>query len=122
MALLPKINGLKPCGSQVLVELLNEDELIGTSLIIPKAKTSAGKSLDHAPQAYIIAMGPKVLEQDWGFKVGDRVVFSTNDFVPTPNYNEYSRDRGTLGPMAIRAVLAEESEIKVKKWIQKKLL
>ena len=59
-------------------------------------------------------MGPKVLEQDWGFKVGDRVVFSTNDFVPTPNYDGYPRDRGTLGPMAIRAVLAEET-VKVKK-------
>jgi hypothetical protein len=108
MASLPKVNGVKACGSQVLVELLNEDELIGTSLVIPKAKSTNGKALDHAPQAYIVDMGPKVLEQDWGFKVGDRVVFSTNDFVPTPNYNQYHRDRGTLSPMAIRAVLSEK--------------
>ena len=105
---LPKVRGAKPTGSQVLVELLNEDELIGTSLVIPKAKSANGKALDEAPQAYIVAMGPKVLEQDWGFKVGDRVVFSTNDFVPVPNYDKYFRDRGTLSPMAIRAVLSEK--------------
>jgi len=102
---LSKITGFKPCGSQVLVELLNQDEVLGTSLVIAKSK--GGKQLDEAPQAYIVAMGPKVLEQDWGFKVGDRVVFSTTDFVPVPNFDKYFRDRGTLSPHSIRAVLEE---------------
>jgi co-chaperonin GroES (HSP10) len=102
---LPKITGLKACGSQILVELLNEDEMLNTSLIIPKAKQADGKM--DTPQAYIIAMGPKVIESDWGFKVGDRVMFSTTQFVAAPNYNKHSRDRGCLEPMAIRAVLVE---------------
>ena len=50
----------------------------------------------------------KVLEQDWDFKVGDRVMFSTPDFVPAPNFDNYFRDRGTLSPSGIRAVLLEE--------------
>lgn len=107
---LSKIKGVKACGSQVLVELLNEDEIIGTSLLLPKLSAKSSGKLDDAPQAYIIDMGPKVLEQDWAFKVGDRVVFSTSDFVPVPNFDKHFRDRGTLSPHTIRAVLEEESE------------
>lgn len=103
----PKINGLAPCGNVVLVELLNEDEILGTTtiqLVAPKSPT-VGK-IDGAPQAYVLALGTKVTE-DWGFKVGDRIMFS-GSFIPAPDYDKHFRARGTIDPFSVKAVLKED--------------
>ena len=101
----PKIKGLQPCGMSVLVELLNEEEILGTTLHLVGQKVSGGK-IDGAPQAYVLAMGPKVNTEEWGFGVGDRVMFS-GSFVPAPDYDKHPRARGTIDPFAVKAVLKE---------------
>ncbi len=103
-----KIAGLKPTGSQVLVELLNEDEMLGTTLHLPKGglTASSGRGME-APQAIVLAVGPKYNKQDYGFEVGDRIMFS-GQFVPAPNYDDYYRSRGTIEPHSVKAILNQE--------------
>ena len=109
MSKVSKICGLQPCGSNVLIEILNVDEMLGTKLTLISAKsTPDGKGMDGAPQAIIVALGPKVNVDDWGFDVGDRVMFSTAQFVPAPDYDKYPRARGTIEPHSVKAVLIEE--------------
>lgn len=109
--MVPKIVGLKACGSQILVELLNEEEILGTSLQIIGSGGSATpwrkEAIDGAPQAYVLDLGPMVNES-WGVKVGDRIMFSTSAFIPAPNYDKYVRARGTIDPSAVKAVLRED--------------
>lgn len=103
----PRINGLQPCGTAVLCELLNEDEILGTKLELVSSKVSGGSAINGAPQAYILALGPKVTAAEWGFKVGDRVMFS-GAFVPAPDYDKHPRARGTIEPFAVKAVLSQD--------------
>jgi hypothetical protein len=109
MAVVPKIKGLKPCGTQILVELLNEDEILGTTLELPSSAAPSSGSLLDAPQAYILSIGPRVDDQ-WGYEEGDRVIFS-GQFTPAPDYDKHPRARGTIDPHSIKAVLEEESEL-----------
>lgn len=67
----------------------------------------ASPKLDGAPQAYILALGPKVDSGDWGFKVGDRVMFS-GQFVPAPDFDKHFRVRGTIDPFSVKAVLDQD--------------
>ena len=59
-------------------------------------------------QAYIRQLGPRLVEENWGFKVGDRILFSGTG-VQVPNYDDSHRERFVCEPQGIRAVL-EESE------------
>ena len=102
-----KIKGLVPCGTGVLCELLNEEEILGTTLQLVSQGKVASPRLDGAPQAYILALGPKVNPEEWGFKVGDRVMFS-GQFVPAPDFDKHKRARGTIEPFAVKAVLVED--------------
>lgn len=107
--MVPKIGGLKACGSQILVELLNEEEVLGTSLQIVGSGGMRKEAIDGAPQAYVLDLGPMVNES-WGVKVGDRIMFSTSAFVPAPNYDKHVRARGTIDPSAVKAVLIEKKD------------
>tara|TARA_Y100000034_G_scaffold130673_1_gene189685 strand:- start:2704 stop:3063 length:360 start_codon:yes stop_codon:yes gene_type:complete len=119
MSKVPKIKDFIPCGNWVFVELLNEDEILGTELTIVASGSPDAKGLDGAPQAYVKALGAKVDEQ-WGFGVGDRVLFSTAQFIPCPNVkleddeelaldtsNKPKRARGLISPQHIVAVAKE---------------
>ncbi len=97
----PKVTGVCPVGSQLLVELLHPQELMETSLHLD-AKTDVKVPL----QGYIRQVGPGVKLEDWGFKVGDRVLISGSG-VMVPNYDESHRDRFFMEPTAIKGVLAE---------------
>lgn len=103
---IPAITGVKPCGSQVLVEVLTAQEALGTKLVV-----SETTSINGAPQGYILAVGPKVAT-DLGFQVGDRVTLHGN-FTPVPEGQKFDRknpDRPwiLIEPHQIKAVFTEE--------------
>jgi co-chaperonin GroES (HSP10) len=99
----PKIKGVTPCGSQVLVEVLTQQEMLGTSLSISE-DTPVNKD---ALQGYVVAVGPKFNGEDFGFKLGDRVLISGMG-VPAPNYDECHRVRFLMEPYCIKSVLLEQ--------------
>ena len=98
----PGVNGAKPTGSQVLIEILHPQELLGTSIPISD-KTEVKVPL----QGYVRAVGPAVKLEDWGFKVGDRVLISGSG-VMVPNFNKSHRDSFFMEPHSIKGVLSEE--------------
>lgn len=101
MAELKKITGCKPCGQQILIELLTQQEMANTNLIV----TNNPKRLNAEYQAIILAVGPQVNSDVFGFKIGDRVVISGNA-VPVPEYGpESDRDKVLVDPHTIKAVL-----------------
>lgn len=88
-----------PVGNQVLVERLNEDELVASSVIISNKTTPSN-------QGYILAIGPLVVK-DYGLKVGDRVLLQ-GSFVPVPNFTKSNREQNLVFPDMIKAILHEE--------------
>lgn len=100
----PKIKGVAPTGSQILIELLTPQELMGTNFFV-------GEKVDtKVPmQGYIRAMGPGVKTSDWGFSVGNRVLISGSG-VMAPNYDNSYRERFFMEPHAIKAVLTEDMD------------
>jgi hypothetical protein len=104
MVKLPAISGVHPIGSQVLVELLTPQEIMGTSLHI----NSESKTLNGAPQAYVLEVGPAV-DPNWGIRTGQRVVLQ-GTFVPLPEAASLGshRPKATVDPHTIKAILVEE--------------
>jgi hypothetical protein len=103
---IPAIVGVKPCGTQVLVEVLTAQEALGTKLVV-----SESTSINGAPQGYVLAVGPKV-SSDLGFAVGDRVTLHGN-FTPVPEGQKLERknpDRPwiLIEPHQIKAVFVED--------------
>lgn len=103
----PALTGVEPTGSQVLVEMLTPQEILGTNLVVGDSAKDIG-----APQAYVKALGPRVAtdnksEKPWGFSEGNRVVLSGN-FTPLPEIPGFSdRMLALVEPHAIKAVLVE---------------
>jgi len=98
----PEITGVKPCGAQVLIEMLTAQELANTPITISE-KTDLKVPL----QGYVRAAGPSFKSEDWGFKVGDRVLISGGGVI-SPNYDESHRDRFLMEAHAVKCVLNEE--------------
>lgn len=98
----PKITNLKPAGSQLLVETLTLQELANTPISI-----SDKTDLKVPMQGYIRAHGPLARMEEWGLKIGDRVIISGGG-VLAPNYDDCERDRYLMEPTAIKCVLIEE--------------
>lgn len=97
-----KVTGVRPVASQVLLELLTQQEMMNTKFFVGNKRPS-----DGAYQAYVLAVGPSLKQEDWGFKVGDRVIISGGG-VPVPVYGETERERVLMEPTSIKAVLSEE--------------
>jgi hypothetical protein len=100
----PKIKSVRPFGSTILVEMLNADEALGTRMYIKQDASVSG-----APQAYILAFGPKLNSEEAGLKVGDRVMLQ-GTFVPVPKYDNSTRNRGIVEIHNVKAVF-EEAEL-----------
>jgi hypothetical protein len=101
----PGVVGVKPCGSQVLVELLTAQEALGTVLHVDSAA-----SVNGAPQGYIVELGPSTPEL--GFKKGDRVTLHGN-YTPVPEGQKLKRGNThrpwiLIDPHQIKAVFIEE--------------
>ena len=95
---LKPISSVKPAGNQVLLELLTAQEVLGTKIIVNESK--AYKEF----QAIVLAEGPLAKAEQYGFKVGDRVILSGNG-VPVPNLDNTGRDRVLMEPNCVKAVL-----------------
>jgi hypothetical protein len=100
------VSGVRPCGTQVLVELLTAQEALGTRLQIDPSASVSG-----APQGYVISLGPKV-PSDMGFGVGDRVTLHGN-YTPLPEGQKFNRENShrpwiLIEPHQIKAVFTEE--------------
>ena len=100
-ASIPKIKTVLPTGSQVLVEILTPQEMMGTNLTVTDKV-----DLKVPLQGYIRATGPAFKSSDWGFGIGDRVLISGGG-VMAPNYDDCHRDRFFMEPHAIKSVLVE---------------
>ena len=100
----PKISGVKPTGSQILVEILTPNELMGTNLAITDKV-----DLKVPLQGYVKAVGPSFKPESWGYNVGDRVLISGSG-VMAPNYDSSTRDRFFMEPTAVKSVLLEHNE------------
>lgn len=101
MSELKKIKDCKPCGNQVLIELLTEQEMANTTLIL----SNNTRKIAPEYQAIVLAIGPMVRHESYGFGIGDRVVIS-GMAVPVPEYGEPSdREKKLVEPLAIKAVL-----------------
>lgn len=97
----PLVTGVKPCGSQVLIEILTAQELANTNITI-----SDKTDLKVPLQGYVRATGPGFKSDEWGFKVGDRVLISGGG-VMAPAYDDCHRDRFFMEPHAVKSVLIE---------------
>ena len=95
---------VKPCGSQVLVELLTVQEKLNTKLTLLNNQKA---SSNDAFQAYVLAVGPSLEVEKWGFNLGDRVLLS-GGAIPVPNLgkNEH-REWVLLEPSSIKCVVKE---------------
>lgn len=100
--LVPSIKGVKPVGTQILVELLTPNEIMNTPLHL----AGDSKTISGAPQGYILEIGPMV-DPKWGFTVGNRIVMS-GSFTPLPEASSTNgRARACVEPHTIKAVLVE---------------
>jgi hypothetical protein len=100
--MVPVVTGVKPCGSQILIEFLTAQELANTTITLSE-KTDLKVTL----QGYVRAAGPSFKPQEWGFNVGDRVLISGSG-VMAPNFDKSHRDRFLMEPHSIKSVLVEE--------------
>jgi hypothetical protein len=96
------IVAVKATGSGVLVEMLKADEALGTKLYV-------GNNATSPPQGFVIDIGPSLKSEEWGIKVGDRVLLQ-GSFVPLPKFGDGTRDLGMVEPHAIKCVLIEDDE------------
>lgn len=98
----PKISAVHPFGSKILVEVLQADETMQTSLYISETTQD-----DGAPQAYILELGPGV-SPDSGLKVGQRVYWNgKGTAVNDPRASK--RVRALLEVHNIQAIIEEEA-------------
>lgn len=96
----PKVIGVVPTGSSILVELLTDQELTSSNILVK------GSSVDGPPQAYVVAVGSSLCKE-CEVKVGDRVVLSGNGtFVP--KYDESLRTRLIVEVHNVKAIVQEE--------------
>ena len=57
----PKIVDVKPVGTQILIEILSQQEMSGTTIELSK-----NSDLKYTPQGYIVAVGPAFKADQWG--------------------------------------------------------
>lgn len=95
---LTPVTACRPCGSQVLLELLTVQEMMGTELFLKNTKTH------NEYQAIVLSLGPNLDPSVYGFKVGDRVLLSGTG-VPVPNYDNSDREKVLMEPYCVKGVL-----------------
>lgn len=99
-----KLVGIRPVGSQILVELLTYSEQHPTNGILH----ANGKfAKDEARHGWVRKIGPTVKESDWSFREGDRVLISGSG-TPVPKFEGCNdREWVLLEPYTLKAVLEE---------------
>ena len=99
----PRMGAVHPFGSLVMIELINQEELVDTTLHLPENVTLN----DGAPQAYIMELGPKVSE-DSGLAVGQRVYWQGTAIPVTDPRAKEGRFCGLLEMHQIKGIIEEE--------------
>lgn len=94
------IRSIRPLGPMVLVEILNPQEKLQTSLIVNDDVDSG------APQGVIRAVGTKIPE-GYEVEVGDRVLLSGKG-TPVPLSGENNRKVVLMDVFAVKGVVLEE--------------
>ncbi len=98
------ISGIRATGSMIVVEMLGEGEALNSVLI---HNTRVSKD---SPQGYIVDIGPALKGDEWGIKVGDRVLLQ-GTYVPVPSLKGANgRDMGVVEVFNIKGVLDEVHE------------
>jgi len=105
VAAVPKIAGVHPFGSKILIEALTSRELNPTTLALPEGSSAGG---EESPQAYIIEVGPG-LSDDSGLKVGDRIFWEGKGMMVNDPRAKKDRIRAILEPHNVRAIIEEVS-------------
>lgn len=101
IASVPAIKDVVPVLSQILIEILTDQEKAGTQIYVGEVTGDP----ENPPQAYVLKLGPRV-SPDFGIKVGDRVLLNgMGSFVP--RYDNNKRKRLLVEPQVIKAVLVE---------------
>ena len=98
-----RITEVLPAGCNVLVEILTANEIMNTKFTL-----SEGAASGEAPQGYILAVGPSIELDKYGFKPGDRVLLQ-GSYVPVPQYGDGDRKKGLVQPHDVKAVLVESN-------------
>jgi hypothetical protein len=97
----PKVTAIHPYGGTLLVEILNPDEILGTSLYIDK-----DAKVGSLPQAYVVEVGSG-LKEDVGLKIGDRVMLQ-GKYNPVENIGSNTdRQWAIIELHSVKAVLEE---------------
>lgn len=95
--------GARPTGTMILVEMLTAQESMGTVLSL------GNNTKSPSPQGYILEIGPALKPEEWGLKVGDRVLLQ-GSYVPVPWHRTFSeRELGIVMAHDIKCVLEEAS-------------
>lgn len=103
---LPKIKSVMPFGSKILVEVLRDDEIMGTNLFVGAGKGTGGTD-GGAPQALIIKLGPCV-SPDSGLAEGQRVYWSGKGTLVDDPSKDPGRSRALLEINNILAIIQED--------------
>ena len=92
------VRSVTPLGTQVLIELLTAQEMLGTKVII-------NEMVQHKEfHGIVVAVGSLIDLSKQGFKIGDRVLLSGNG-TPVPNFDNSNRDKILMEPFCIKATL-----------------
>lgn len=102
---LPKIKSVSPFGSKILVEVLRDDEIMGTSLIVGAGK-GTGATDGGAPQAIIVKLGSGLNESS-GLKEGQRIYWSGKGTLVEDPTTYPGRSRALLEISNILAIINE---------------
>jgi co-chaperonin GroES (HSP10) len=97
----PKIKGLHPLGSNILIELLTSQELFGANIIV-----SDDTQFEGPPQAYVLEVGPAATDEIKSL-VGKRVVVNGRG-VNVPVFGESKRVRLLVEYPMIKGIIEEE--------------
>lgn len=92
------VKSVRPIGTQVLIELLTPQEMLGTKVIV-------NDMVQHKEFHGIVnSVGNLIDLSKQGFKIGDRVLLSGSG-IPVPNYDNSHREKILMEPFAIKAIL-----------------
>ncbi len=98
------VTGVKATGSMIVVEMLGEGESMNTVLI------GNNRVSKDAPQGYVLEIGPALKAEEWGVKVGDRVLLQ-GTYVPVPGLKGFNgRFLGIVEAHSIKGVLQESHD------------
>lgn len=98
----PKCLVPKAIGTHIVVEILSPDEAYNSIIYVPdNAKLPA-------MHGYILDIGPALKGEDWGIKIGDRVIV-WGEFTPIPRHKDdpNKRKMGAFQPHSLKVVFPE---------------